>query len=80
MNTENVELIKAYFEHFNNHDWKRMAEMYTETADFKDPSLGQGIVKQTRQETIAKYEQLNAIFPNLHDEIVQIYPSGNEYI
>jgi hypothetical protein len=43
--TENEKLIKTYFEHFNNHDWKKMAEMYTETADFKDPSLGIGIVK-----------------------------------
>lgn len=38
----NIELVNQYFEHFNNHDWTKMAEMYSETADFKDPSLGQG--------------------------------------
>lgn len=29
--------------------------MYTETADFKDPSLEQGIVKQTRKQIQEKY-------------------------
>lgn len=40
---KNVELVNQYFEHFNNHDWIKMARMYIEAADFKDPSLGQGI-------------------------------------
>ncbi len=57
-----------------------MSEMYTETADFKDPSLGNGVVKQTREETIKKYSELNLAFPDLNDAIVQIYPSGNEHI
>jgi hypothetical protein len=32
-------LVKTYFEHFNAHNWQKMAEMYADTADFKDPSL-----------------------------------------
>ncbi|MBN8707411.1 MAG: nuclear transport factor 2 family protein, partial [Bacteroidetes bacterium] len=48
--TETEKIVKQYFEHFNKHDWKKVAEMYTPVADFKDPSLGQGIVKQTRQQ------------------------------
>lgn len=78
--TDNEKLVKQYFDHFNNHDWTKMANMYSETADFKDPSLGQGIVKQTRQQTIDKYSQLNQIFPDIHDEIIQIYPSGDKHI
>lgn len=78
--SENEQLVKQYFEYFNNHDWKKMAEMYTETADFKDPSLGQGIVKQTRQQTQNKYAELNKIFPDLQDKVLQIYPSGEKHI
>jgi len=78
--TENEKLIKTYFEHFNNHDWKKMAEMYTETADFKDPSLGIGIVKQTQQQTIKKYSELNNVFPDLKDEVKAVYPSGENHI
>jgi len=77
---QNEKLIKQYFEHFNNHNWKEMAAMYTETADFKDPSLGDGIVKQSRKQTEDKYAELNKVFPDLHDEIIQIYPSGTNHI
>ena len=73
-------LVKQYFEHFNAHEWTKMAEMYADTADFKDPSLGAGIVKQTRQQTSTKYAELNKIFPNLHDEVVATYPSGEKHI
>ena len=38
--SENEKLVKEYFELFNQHKWKEMAEMYVENADFKDPSLG----------------------------------------
>jgi ketosteroid isomerase-like protein len=57
-----------------------MAEMYSETADFKDPSLGKGIVKQTREQTARKYADLNALFPNLKDEILEMYPSGDNHV
>jgi len=78
--TQNEKVVKEYFDHFNNHDWKKMSEMYIETADFKDPSFGKGIVKQTRKQTEDKYAELNKIFPDLHDKIIQIYPSGEKNI
>ncbi|MFH7002245.1 nuclear transport factor 2 family protein [Flavobacterium bizetiae] len=78
--SRNEKLVKQYFEYFNKHDWKKMSEMYIETADFKDPSLGPGIVKQSRQEIEKKYAELNQIFPDLHDKVVQIYPSGEKHI
>jgi len=80
MDTKNMDLVNQYFEHFNNHDWKKMAEMYTETAEFKDPSLGQGIVKQTREQTAKKYSELNEAFPDLKDNVIQVYPSGENHI
>lgn len=57
-----------------------MAEMYADTAEFKDPSLGAGIVKQTHKQTSTKYAELNKIFPNLHDNVVATYPSGEKHI
>jgi len=78
--SDNEKLVKQYFEHFNNHDWTRLAKMYAETSEFKDPSLGQGVIKQTRQEIFGKYSELNKIFKDLHDHIIQIYPSGEKHI
>lgn len=77
---ENEKLIHQYFQYFNNHEWEKMANMYSETADFKDPSLGPDIVKQTRQQIIDKYFELNQIFPDIKDEIVNIYTSGSKHI
>jgi hypothetical protein len=78
--TANEKLIKSYYGHFNKHDFKSMAAMYADTADFKDPSLGKGIVKQTRQQTDKKYSELVKIFPDLHDEVVQTYLSDSKHI
>lgn len=78
--SNNEKLVKQYFEHFNNHEWTKMANMYAETSDFKDPSLGQGIVKQTRQQIVDKYSELNKVFPDLHDQVIQTYPSGDKHI
>lgn len=80
MATENEKLVNQYFEHFNNHDWTKMTNMYVDTVDFKDPSLGQGVVKQTRQQIIDKYSELNNIFPDLHDHVLQVYPSGDRHV
>jgi len=78
--TDNEKIVQQYFEHFNNHDWTKMAAMYSENAEFKDPSLGQGIVKQTRQQIIDKYSELNKIFPDIQDKVIQTYPSGDKHI
>ena len=77
---QNLDLINQYFTHFNKHDWEKMAELYTETAEFKDPSFGTGTVKQTRKQTIQKYRELNKTFPDLKDKVVQMYPSGENHV
>ncbi len=79
-NMNNEKLIRQYFDYFNAHEWQKMAELYIEDAEFKDPSLGQGIVKQSRQQTIEKYAGLQQIFNDLRDEIQQIYLSGNDHV
>lgn len=76
----NEKLIEQYFEHFNNHEWTELANMYSETSQFKDPSLGSGIVTQTRKQIIEKYSQLNKVFPDLQDKVVEAYPSGDNHI
>lgn len=78
--SQNEKLVKQYFEYFNKHQWSEMAAMYTENADFKDPSLGKGIVKQSHQDIIKKYTELSTVFPDVQDKVIQIYPSGENHI
>ena len=78
--TENENFIRKYFEYFNQHDWKKMADMYSETAEFKDPSLGKGVVRQSRQQIVEKYDDLSRMFPDVKDKIIQIYRSGDQHI
>lgn len=80
VSSSNEKLVAHYFEHFNNHEWSKLAKMYAENAEFKDPSLGTGVVKQTRQQIIDKYSELYKIFPNIKDEVIKIYPSGERHI
>ena len=68
----NEAIARQLFEHFNNHNWKNMAAMYTETADFKDPSFGKNTVKQTRAQIIEKYSQLQQMFPDIRDSIIAL--------
>jgi len=66
------------FEAFNRHAWDSMAGYYAEPALFLDPSFGMEYVSKTRNETAAKYRELAGMFPNIHDEVVGMYPSGDK--
>ncbi|MCK7554226.1 nuclear transport factor 2 family protein [Chitinophaga sedimenti] len=77
---DNERLARQYFEHFNNHDWEKMAAMYTDTVELKDPSLGTSVVLQTHEQVIAKYRGLHNMLPNIHDSILQVYPSGEKHV
>lgn len=74
------QLVTTYFEHFNKHDWSAMAAMYADSAAFKDPSLEPGVVMQTRQEVIEKYTALGEAIPDLHDQVLNVYPSGDHHV
>lgn len=76
----NIAVAKKLFERFNRHDWKAMAELYTNPAIFKDPSLGQDTVLQTHEQTIGKYAGLEKFSPNVRDSVIAIYPSGDKNV
>lgn len=73
-------VAEKLYEHFNNHDWVKMADLYIENAEFKDPSLGTGIVKQTKKQIIEKYSALNKVFPDIKDKVIKMYPSGENNV
>jgi steroid delta-isomerase-like uncharacterized protein len=72
--------VKKYFEYFNQHNWEKLAGLYADTAQFKDPTLGKDIVLQTRQQTIKKYSELNNVFPDLNDEVINTYASDSNHV
>lgn len=74
---QNETVVKSMFEAFNKHDWKTMASHYSDSAEFLDPSFGHSYVKQTREEIAAKYAEFEKMFPDIKDEVVGIYPSGD---
>jgi steroid delta-isomerase-like uncharacterized protein len=78
--SQNQDIVKQLYEHFNKHDWQKMADLYAETTDFKDPSFGTEITKQTRQQTIKKYTDLTEFIPDIHDEVVKMYSSGENTV
>jgi len=77
---ENVRIAKSVFEYFNQHDWEGMSALYTDPAEFKDPSLGQGIVKQTRAQIVQKYKGLEEMSHDVRDDLLQVYPSGDRHV
>jgi len=76
----NVQLVNRYFDYFNNHEWEKMSNMYVNLAEFKDPSLGHGIFKQSHKQILIKYQQLNELFSDIHDKIIKVYPSGKDHV
>lgn len=77
---QNEKLIQQYFDYFNKHDWVKLSEMYTETAEFRDPSLGPEVVKQSRYQIIKKYTELTQLFPDLKDTVSTIYLAGEHHV
>ncbi|HEY9257039.1 nuclear transport factor 2 family protein [Chitinophaga sp.] len=73
----NTVVVKELFDAFNDHDWTRMAACYKDTATFLDPSLGLEPVQHTRAATIKKYQELQQMFPDVQDEVVNMYGDKN---
>lgn len=71
---------RDYFGTFNRHEWDKLAAMYAPTAEFKDPSLGPGVVPQTREEFVKKYTGLAQTFPDVRDSVVAVYPAGEKHV
>ncbi|AHM60642.1 hypothetical protein D770_11925 [Flammeovirgaceae bacterium 311] len=57
-----------------------MASLYSNPAEFKDPAFGLEAVPQTREEIAAKYQEMGEMFPDIKDEVVNVYPSGANHV
>lgn len=77
---QNRALIDKYFQFFNDHNWAELSAMYSEEADFKDPSLGSSAVRLSRDSVAARYAEMAGMIDKLHDEVLAIYPSGKDYV
>ena len=77
---KNLAIAKKVFDYFNQHDWTKMAGLYSDPAEFLDPAFGQKAVTQTRQQTIKKYTEMEAVSKDIHDEVVQIYASSEKNV
>ncbi len=74
----NVAVVQSMFDAFNAHDWEKMAAHYAENAEYLDPAYGKSYVKKSRAEIASKYKEMEAMFPDIHDELKGLYPSGNK--
>lgn len=75
---KNVAVANALFDAFNKHEWEAMAGYYAEPASFLDPSFGSAYVSKSRAEVAAKYKSMEDLFPDIHDEVVGVYPSADK--
>ena len=76
----NSDLVKKYFEYFNDHKWLEMAGLYSEEAIFKDPSLGIHPLPMSREDIRKKYAEMAEVFPDLRDDILEIHFSGEDKV
>jgi len=76
----NAAIARKMFEAFNAHQWETMAGYYSEPASFLDPSLGKTHVDQRRADVARKYAEMQKMFPDIHDKITGIYPSGDHVV
>lgn len=71
---------RKLYEHFNAHDWEAMAGLYAANAEFLDPSLGIEYVAQTQQQIVDKYSGMELMFPDIHDDVKEIYAVDDKVI
>jgi ketosteroid isomerase-like protein len=76
----NKALLNQFYLHFNNHDWTKMADLYIDKPEMKDPAYGLKSITMTKAEIIKKYTELQSMFPDVHDSILRMYPSADHMI
>jgi ketosteroid isomerase-like protein len=77
---QNVATVKAMFEAFNAHDWKKMATYYAEKPLFLAPEFGGKHIVQTHADIIKNYSKLSDAFPDIQDIISLIAPVGEDKV
>lgn len=78
--TENEKIASQLFVEFNKHDWQKMANLYIENAEFKEPSSGMKLHKKSRAQIVKEYSELQKMFPDVQDSVVSVYPSGKNNV
>lgn len=76
----NEKVAKELFVHFNNHDWQKMADLYIENAEFKEPASGMVAHQKSKDMIIKEYTELQNQFPDVQDSVVSVYPSGDKNV
>ncbi len=76
----NEKVAKELFVHFNNHDWQKMADLYIENAEFKEPASGMVAQKKSKTQIVKEYTALQQQFGDVKDSLVAVYPSGDKNV
>lgn len=76
----NEKVAKELFVHFNNHDWQKMADLYIENAEFKEPASGMVAQKKSKTQIVKEYTALQQQFGDVKDSVVTVYPSGDKNV
>lgn len=77
---ENSKVVQSLFEHFNKHDWKGMADIYADSVEMRDPSMGTSVATLKRAQIQSNYEQLGKMFPDVKDSVTNMYSSGDRHV
>lgn len=78
--TENEKIAKQLFVEFNKHDWQKMANLYIENAEFKEPGSKMKLHKKSREQIVKEYSELQSMFPDVQNSVVAVYPSGKNKV
>jgi ketosteroid isomerase-like protein len=76
----NIELTQKMFAAFNAHNWQEMASCYAVDAKYLDPAYGQNFVYKSHQEIVAKYFEMQQLFPDIKDSIVDMQAVNNQVV
>lgn len=76
----NKAIVDTYFRYFNNHEWQKMADLYSEAPEMKDPSLGTSNITMTKADIVKKYQELHKAIPDVQDRILSTYITGDNVI
>lgn len=77
---QNIELTQKMFSAFNAHNWQAMAMCYDVDAQYLDPTYGQNFVSKTHSEIVAKYFEMQQMFPDIKDSIVEMQAVKNQVV
>ena len=78
--SENEKIAKQLFVEFNKHDWQKMANLYIENAEFKEPGSKMKLHKKSREQIVKEYSELQMMFPDVQNSVLAVYPSGKNKV